>query len=181
MLSERQLLKGARAFDPQILAKIYDQYSPALYRYAVRLLNDSDQAEDCVAETFSRFLHALKRGGGPREHLQAYLYRIAHNWVTDQYRSHAILPLAPDVTKEPEPASDPNPQLSTDDVLQREQVRRALMQLTPEQQQVIVLKYIEGWSNPEVARSMKKTVGSIKSLQHRALETLNNLLSNLNE
>jgi RNA polymerase sigma-70 factor (ECF subfamily) len=93
MTSDKELLKSARAFDQQTLAEIYDQYSPKLYRYAIRLLGDDTQAEDCVAETFSRFLNALQQGGGPKEHLQAYLYRIAHNWITDQYRRQSPVPL----------------------------------------------------------------------------------------
>src|SRR5512138_184862 len=84
--SEQDLLNGARALDMQALAAIYDRYSPGLYAYAMRLLGDECQAEDCVAETFSRFLKSLRAGQGPEEHLQAYLYRIAHNWITDLYR-----------------------------------------------------------------------------------------------
>jgi RNA polymerase sigma-70 factor (ECF subfamily) len=179
MATEKQLLKGARKFDPQALAEIYDQYSPGLYRYAVRLLSDSEHAEECVAETFSRFLHAVKNGGGPSAHLQAYLYRIAHNWITDQYRSPDSQTLELDEPIEAE--LNPNPSSAPKDVLLREQVRSALMQLTPEQRQVIILKYIEGWGNSEVARTMKKTVGAVKSLQHRALATLNLYLTDLYE
>jgi RNA polymerase sigma-70 factor (ECF subfamily) len=175
MSTEKQLLKGARAFEQGSLAEIYDRYSPGLYRYAIRLLGDSNQAEECVAETFSRFLHVIKRGGGPREHLQAYLYRIAHNWVTDQYRSQPALPLDPDYVIEAEPDSDP--QSSGSDVFLKDQVRRALMQLTPTQRQVIALKFLEGWSNVEIAKAMKKPVGAVKSLQHRALAALNRLLA----
>ena len=175
MSTEKKLLKGARAFDRGSLAEIYDQYSPGLYRYAIRLLGDSNQAEECVAETFSRFLQVIKRGSGPREHLQAYLYRIAHNWVTDQYRNQSALPLDPDYEIEGDPDSDP--QLSGSDVFLKDQVRRALMQLTPNQRQVIILKFLEGWNNAEIAKAMKKPVGAIKSLQHRALAALNRLLA----
>jgi len=48
----------------------------------------------------------------------------------------------------------------------------ALRRLTPDQQQVIALKYLEGWENKEIAISLKKPVGAIKSLQHRALASL---------
>jgi RNA polymerase sigma-70 factor (ECF subfamily) len=179
MATEKQLLKGARKFDQQALAEIYDQYSPGLYRYAIRLLNDNNQAEECVAETFSRFLQAIKGGGGPSAHLQAYLYRIAHNWITDQYRSQPSQPVELEETVEAEPGF--NPISSHRDVLIKEQVRSALMQLTSEQRQVIVMKFIEDWSNPEIARTMKKSVGAVKSLQHRALTTLNLLLTDLYE
>ena len=158
MVTEKQLLKGSRNFEEQALAEIYDRYSPALYRYAVRLLNDRNLAEECVAETFSRFLHAIKKGGGPRVHLQAYLYRIAHNWITDHYRYPASHSFELDEQLAPDPESSPKPR--DKEVFLKERVNRALAQLTPDQQQVIVLKFLEGWTNREVARLMKKTIGA---------------------
>jgi RNA polymerase sigma-70 factor (ECF subfamily) len=177
MAAEKQLLKRARSFDQHALTEIYDQYSPMLYRYAIRLLGDSDYAEECVAETFSRFLKVIKRGGGPRENLKAYLYRVAHNWITDQYRSQPALMMELDENLK----IDPEPGPYSNDVLLKEQVRSALMRLTSEQRQVIILKFIEGWSNAEVARAMRKKVGAVKSLQHRALSMLNRLLRDLYE
>ena len=89
MISEQELLTQAGQFDSRALAEIYDLYSPRLYRYAMRLLGDDCAAEDCVSETFSRFLKALQAGKGPRDYLQAYLFRTAHNLVVDHYRRHA--------------------------------------------------------------------------------------------
>ena len=86
MTDDTELLQQAWRFEEQALAAIYDRFSPGLYRYAWRLLGDVHLAEECVAETFSRFLHALQGGRGPQEYLQAYLYRVAHNWITDYYR-----------------------------------------------------------------------------------------------
>ncbi len=129
-------------------------------------------AEDCVADTFSRFLLALKRGGGPRQHLQAYLYRVAHNWVVDHYRR------TPPVALEDQKAlrSDVDLAQRVEHKLESERVRAALRLLTDEQRQVIVLKYLEELSNQEVANIMGKTVGAVKAMQHRALASLERLL-----
>ena len=89
MSKEADLIQRAYRLDGQALAEIYDTYSDAIYRYAMRLLGDVDTAEECVSETFTRFLNALHRKKGPREYLQAYLFRIAHNWITDYYRRAA--------------------------------------------------------------------------------------------
>ena len=94
MPSEHELLQRAHRFDRQALGEIYDKYSPGLYCYAMRLLGDVDLSEECVAETFNRFLRALRRDGGPQNHLQAYLYRVAHNWITDRWRRQP-LPFVP--------------------------------------------------------------------------------------
>jgi RNA polymerase sigma-70 factor (ECF subfamily) len=170
---DTELLELARKFDPQALAQIYDNFSPGLYRYSIRRLSDQTVAEDCVAETFSRFLQALRDDRGPDNFLQAFLYRIAHNWIIDHYRRLPIQPLEltderMDDTADPEKDAGRNQQ--------QEQLRWALRKLTPEQQQVLALKYLEGWENEEIARSLKKPVGAVKSLQHRALVALKKIL-----
>ena len=179
MSSDKRILKLARQFDQHTLADIYDSYSPGLYRYAIRHLGDPSQAEDCVSETFSRFLNALHNGGGPRDHIQAYLYRIAHNWITDQYRRQP--PIAEDVDQDLLSEPEDNPQKIGEQNLEQARVRQALKLLTPDQRQVIVLKYLEGWSNQEVAQIIGKPVGAVKSLQHRAINALQRILLDTNE
>ena len=155
------------------LIEIYEHFSPRLYRYAIRLLGQSDLAEECVAETFSRFLQILKKGGGPRDNLSAYLYRMAHNWITDYYRKQ------PPVEKlEPEMFGDPleNPTAVVTKKIERERVRNALLQLTPEQRQVIVLRFFEDWPHEEIASLIGKTAAATRALQHRALIGLQKML-----
>ena len=173
MTDETDLIQRAGRFEPAALAEIYDCYSPGVFRYAVRLLGDANLAEDCVADTFTRYLIALRGGGGPRDHLQAYLYRIAHNWITDQYRRQPPPPLP---LLDETPGADEDVLQSVIDALQARQVRGALVGLTPEQRQVIVLKYLEGWKNEAVALAIKKPVGAVKALQHRALDALRRAL-----
>lgn len=173
MTDEIQLLIRAKQLDQDALAEIYDQFSPGIYRYAYRHLGEQSLAEDCVSETFSRFINALQRGKGPKTYLRAYLYRIAHNWITDQYRRKKFLdlPLEVDV---PEPGEGPESFV----VMSMEQahVRRAIQQLTQYQRQVIMLKFIEGWDNEEIAQAMGRRVGAVKALQHRGLIALRKIL-----
>lgn len=173
MNPETSLLEQARKFDLTALGEIYDCYSPGVFRYAIRLLGDTDLADECVAETFSRFLKALHNGGGPKDYMRAYLYQVAHHWITDYYRRQPLpaLPLDDEMVNEQD-----NPLKTAAENMDREQVRAALLRLTPEQRQVIVLKYLEGWENEAVAVQLEKPVGSIKALQHRALEALRRIL-----
>ena len=101
--SDPLLLERARRFEKEALAEIFDRYNAGIFRYAMRLLGDTDLARECMSETFSRFLSALRRGAGPKDYLQAYLYRIAHNWITDYYRSKTppSLPLDPELRSDP--------------------------------------------------------------------------------
>ena len=170
--SEKDLLNAAQNIDSKALGQIYDLYSPGLYRYAARFLGDPSVAEDCVAETFSRFIKAIYAKRGPKKYLKAYLYRIAHNWIADYYRR------APDVSELKDTFSDASnaPEQEVNLRLRQEQVRQAIQKLTPDQQQVIMLKYMEGWKNKEIAQAIKKPVGAVKSLQHRALARLKKYL-----
>lgn len=171
---ERDSLVRAGRFEPAALADIYDRYSTDLYRYAVRLLGDADLAEDCVAETFSRFLHTLRGGGGPCQNLRAYLYRVAHNWITDYYRRQPPPPLPLDPSLCADDGQDPSQALERSGDAER--LRAALGLLTADQRQVVVLKFLEGWQNAEIAQTLGKSVGSVKSLQHRALASLRRTL-----
>jgi RNA polymerase sigma-70 factor (ECF subfamily) len=177
--SEQDLVKAAQVFNLEALETIYDRYSEPLYRYGMRLLGDDDLAKECVAETFARFLNALHGGKGPREHLQAYLYRIAHNWVTDVYRRQPPPPLELD---ERHPAGGEfSPEKQAQDRFESEWMRAALYRLPPEQRQVIVLKYVEGWENAEIARALQKAEGNVRVLQHRALAALRKMSEPGNE
>ncbi len=173
--SEQDLLRRARQLDSRALAEIYDCYSPAVYRYAVRLLRVPDRAEDCVAEVFSRFLHALHRGQGPQEYLQAYLYRIAHNWITNEWTRQPPPPFPLEETQCADGKGDPSKTVVA--AMEQDEVRAALAKLTPDQRQVIILKYLEGLENDEVAAALGKPIGAVKSLQHRALAALRRLLA----
>ena len=165
-------LPGVRRLDPEALGAVYDALSPELFRFAYRLLGDSQVAEDVVAETFSRLLKAVRQGGGPEVYLRAYLYRVAHNLAMDHHRAATPLPLDeadPRLTVDapPEPA----------DLRDRQAAREALWRLTADQRQVIVLKFYQGLDNEEVAAVLKKPVGAVKSLQHRALDSMRRMLA----
>ena len=175
MLDDKALLSGARRYEEEILAEIYDRYSASLYRYAVRQLGEPDLAEECVADTFSRFLGALRAGGGPSTYLKPYLYRMAHNWIVDYRRGH------PEIEQELDPeqagSDDALPGKILQDQLEIETMNKALLQLTPDQRQVILLKYGEDLSNKEIAAVLDKTLGAVKALQHRGLASLKRLMT----
>lgn len=156
--------------DEEALGEIYTRHSTELYRYAFRLLGDVHLAEDCVSETFSRFLQALGRGRGPRAYLRAYLYRMAHNWIVDYFRRSPPGEAALDPELAASDQSDPSALASAR--IDRDRLRLALLQVTPDQRQVLVLRYLEGFSNEEVAAALQKSVGAVKALQHRALAAL---------
>jgi RNA polymerase sigma-70 factor (ECF subfamily) len=163
------------SFNKQDLIDIYEDHSPGIYRYAIRLLGDNIVAEDCVSETFSRFLGAIQRGGGgPRDNVRAYLYRVAHNWITDYYRRQPLPELPLDVKEHVELGSNPATLVSEE--MEHERVRSAILRLPPEQQQIIQLRFLENWSHDDVAQVLGKTADATRSMQYRAITSLRRML-----
>ena len=175
MPSNEQLLNQARNLDENALTEIYDTYNLELYKYAYRILGDQMQAEDCVSETFNRFLNALHKGKGPKDNIRAYLYRIAHNWITDQFKSKSNKTIQIDI--EQFSSKEKLPEIQVHDNLSLERVRLAMKNLTPDQRQVIALKFFEGWNSKEISNIMEKLIGAIKSLQYRAISAMKKLIS----
>ncbi|HOT92124.1 MAG TPA: sigma-70 family RNA polymerase sigma factor [Anaerolineae bacterium] len=175
------LLRRARQWNEDALTQIYDTFAPVIYRYVYRHVGHQNTAEEITAETFHRFLVALKQGGGPTEHLSAWLYRVAHNLIVDFYRRQpAQEPESLDGVEETLAESDRGV-VHVEQQMQVERARAALRQLTPLQQQVITLRYLEELSNAEIARVVERTEGAVKALQHRALDSLRRILEEGNE
>lgn len=163
----------------QALAELYEEHSTGLFRYAYRLLGDQDMAEECVSETFSRFLHAVRDGAGSIENARAYLYRTAHNWVMDHYRRQPLPPLSLDDDLNFSEQENVSQQVARE--MLRQKVRTAILRLPAEQQQVIHLRFLEDWSHEEVAAQLGKSVEATRALQHRAMSALRRMLLNIQE
>ena len=174
---EDQWLEGARRLDESALVAIYDSLSPELYNYACRLVGDTTTAEDIVSETFFRFLRALGAGGGPKDHLRAYLYRITHNLAVDHHRRRDEPLENQDLDMQRSPSAE-NPDDAVEHSFAQAQAREVLWRLTHEQRQVIMLKFFQGLSNEEIAAVLEKPVGAVKSLQHRGLKSMRRILEN---
>jgi RNA polymerase sigma-70 factor (ECF subfamily) len=166
--------KASMDYDKEALVEIYERYNSEIFRYGYRMLDDPDLAEDCVADTFHRFLIAV-RSGTSIENIRAYLYRIAHNWITDHYRRRPPLTLPLDENLHS--AQEGNPSHLVGQELDRQRVRSALLRLPAEQRQVIELRFMENWSHIEVADALGKTVEATRALQYRAVEALRQILA----
>ncbi len=150
------------------LAEIYDNHALRIFQYIYHRLGDQSLAEDLTSEVFIRFL----RSRSAPNNVSAFLYRVAHNLIVDYLRTHHATLLLDDQIAEEQ--NDPIQLAEMED--ERRQLRRAILRLAPAQQQVIVLKFLEGLSNEEIARVLSKPAGAIKSLQHRGLVTLRDML-----
>ena len=166
----RRELDGLRKLDPQAVATIYDRYFPDVYRYVFYRLGNESLAEDIASDVFVRLLEAVKAKRGPKTNLKGWLLSTASNVIADHLRHVYRRPT--------EMLSETMPDLGsslTDEVDRRHQadsVRQAYAQLTPEQQNVLALRFGDGCSLEETAAVMQKKVNAVKALQFRALAAL---------
>jgi RNA polymerase sigma-70 factor (ECF subfamily) len=174
LADEATLLDRIRQYDQAALAQVYDDYYDRIYRYVYRFVGQVAAAEDLTANVFLRLLNAVRSGNEPRTNLLAWLYRVAHNLVVDSFRRG---PAAEELElTEWLEGYEPDLTHIVEQKLQLEVVRRALLDLTPAQQQVIALKFLEGLDSVEVGAILNKSEGAIDALQHRALLALRQAL-----
>ena len=168
------LLHKASCFDPDALGQIFDNYYERIFCYVLRRLGNQHTAQNIASETFCRLLQAMNDGKGPKDGELYWLYRVAHNLVVDVYRQadRQPLPLYEGILSEDEPSPEEAALLHQ----KQNRVRWALLQLTEDQQEVLSLKFFEGLDNEQVAEIMQKTIGAVKSLQHRGLASLERFL-----
>lgn len=170
MRDEQALLAQAHALDTDALANIHDLYYGPIFRYVAFRVHDRDIAEDLTSEVFMRFLSALRNQSAPQRTLRGWLYSVAAHVVADHHRGNYRVPHSE--LDESLVSREPGPAEVAEVALVREDLRRALGDLTEEQQNVIALRF--GYELPiqEVARTMGKTEGAIKQLQARAIAAL---------
>jgi RNA polymerase sigma-70 factor (ECF subfamily) len=172
---ESRLLERAREFDAQALAEIYDRYAGPIYRYLYRYLGDAAQAEDLTSEVFLKLLHVLNTRRAPRDRLQGWLYRVAHNLAMDWFRRESKTTTW--ALDERLVAEGDSPSTAMEKLQTQQRLRAAIGSLTPEQQQVILLRFGEGFKITEVSQLLGKSEGAIKIMQHRAIKRLRKLLA----
>jgi RNA polymerase sigma-70 factor, ECF subfamily len=176
MQDEVQLIQRARQGDLAAVSELYNLHVDRIYQYVRYRTGDDQTAEDITAEVFLRAIESLGSYNDQGAPFVAWLYRIAHARVVDYWRSSK--------RRQTAPLDDPLLQdglVMTDDAIdidfvQHRSLWSTLRQLTDDQQNVIILKFVQGLSNAEIARMMGKTEGAIKALQRRALEALARLL-----
>jgi RNA polymerase sigma-70 factor (ECF subfamily) len=163
-------LKNLRELDAQSVGAIYDQYFSEVYRYVLYRIGDPTLAEDIASDVFIRLLEAVDGGRPPQSNLKGWLIGTASHVVTDHMRKKYRHP----EEEISESLADRGPSLASE-IDQREEnrmVNKALVQLTPEQQHVLALRFGQGYSLEETAIFMNKNINAVKALQFRALAAL---------
>lgn len=174
-INEKALLFRAQAGDRKAAGTLYEYYYKEIYTYIFYRVSDASTAEDLSAEVFVRMIRRLPSYLDQGKPFISWLYTIAKNLVIDHYRIQD--------KRDPMPIKDQlleDDQLKPDRQLQNQEAvdsfRRAIRHLTEQQQSVIIHRFVEGRSIQDIADLIDKSERAVRSLQHRALRSLEKAL-----
>ena len=155
----------------KIYSDIYDKYVDKIYRFVVLKVKSPETAEDLCSEVFLRGWQAFKEKEGKIDNIQAFLYQIARNLLTDHYRQEGRAQM---VSVEYAPITDSSQDLEEKAMLNSEidQVKAVLADIKDEYREVLIWYYLDEFSVPEIAKILNKSEPACRVLIHRALNAL---------
>lgn len=165
------LLHGVKEMDAEALAKVFDLYAPAIYKYAFRQCGNAVMADQIVGDVFAKLLEQLSQGNGPCSNIRSYLFEMAYHAIVDEIRRiHRMMPIS--IVEDFLPAANYTDLAAEDQVMLDALWRAMKNDLTDHQRHVVILRLLEGFSLKETAQIMGKTVNNIKVTQNRAVAVL---------
>ena len=167
----RALVERAQRGDRDALEELYLLHFDRIYSYLHLSVGNRHDAEDLTTQTFLKMLEAIGRFRWQAAPFSAWLFRIAHNLAMDHFRSRRRVQTEEEVP-EPPGAEESSAEEQALDSLGQAGMLELIERLSAEQRQVLTLKFLFGFGNREVATILGKTEGAVKSLQHRALASL---------
>lgn len=164
----------ARKLDREAFGKIYDHFAGKLYKFIYFRVGHKELAEDIMADTFVKAWTRIDQLSSANA-LSSWLYQIAKNNVIDYYRVKKVTVDLEEVVDVLEDAASPIDDANL--MIEHKVVMELMQNLPEEQQQVIRYKFFEELENIEIAQIMGKSEGSVRVIQHRAINKLKELLS----
>ena len=169
------LATRAAGGDAEAFGALYDRYVDAVYRYVYYRVRNEAEAEDVTSEVFLKALRAIPRYQ-PRQPFLAWLYRIARNTLIDRLRRARPQVSFEDALQHPNADRVLDPDARLERLSDSADLRAAIARLTPLQQEVIVLRFVEGLDTKEIGRIVGRRDGTVRGIEFRALGALRQLL-----
>jgi RNA polymerase sigma-70 factor (ECF subfamily) len=170
-LDETTMVRLSQKGDKEMFAHLYQAYLDRIYRYVLFRVVDEQLAEDITSQVFLRAWEKLSTYVPGQSPFIAWIYRIAHNSIVDYYRIKKAT-ISIDNAPPAELSHFDRVEEKLDTQIQSQKLRMALDSLTKEQQEVLLLKFVDGLSTSEIAKLLKKQEGAIRALQMRGLQGL---------
>src|SRR5438105_15181437 len=171
----RELVARGQQGDRDALEELYLIHFDRIYSYLHVTVGNRHDAEDLTTQTFLKMLESIGKFRWGSAPFSAWLFRIAHNLAMDHFRAARRWQPEEEVP-EPEPDDSTSAEAGAFESIGHKSMLELIDDLSAEQQQVLTLKFVFGFSNGEAATILGKSEGAVKSLQHRALVTLHKKL-----
>jgi RNA polymerase sigma-70 factor, ECF subfamily len=168
-------LERARNDDKEAITEIYLSYYEAVYQFVRLRVGEEELAEDLTSDIFLKFIKALKTEKAPHTSLRGWIFRVARNHINDYFGKEKPLP-AETIEQWFDIEGDPDPEIQVFQTVEAERIRKAISQLLPSQQEVLLLRFDQQLSLQETADVMDKKPNAIKALQFRAVTALREIL-----
>jgi RNA polymerase sigma-70 factor (ECF subfamily) len=156
--------KGNKEYKEKLFRYIY----PKLYRFIYYRTNNKTEAEDLTGDVILKIAKSLPRQKG---NFNSWIYKIARNTLIDFYRRQSVRKSKMSVDEVPGEIPDESKDF-TEHILNEASLKKAMKLLTGRQKEVIILKFIEGYKNKEIAKIIGTSEGAVKLLQFRALKQM---------
>jgi RNA polymerase sigma-70 factor (ECF subfamily) len=168
--------------DRDAFGKLYDMYIERIYKYVYYHTGDAMVSEDLTQDIFIKAWGAINRFEWKGQPFSSWLFRIAHNCTVDYYRSSQRESLLKEQLSTSSAESEPgftiaNPVQEVERKLTHQELLNAISNLSAAQKEVIILKFLEGMENHEIAQITGKKEGAIRITQMRALAALREIMS----
>lgn len=171
-LTDAQLVEQAQSGSSEAVSMLYRRHRPAIFRYALSKIYNQQQAQDITSEIFLRMVKHLPQYEITAVPFTVWLFRIAHNYTISFRKKEYAKQLVPlsgvELTSRPEE----NPAFVTEQTLALETLSEGLQQIDEAQREVLILRFLVGMPLKEVAQTLDKSVGAVKTLQHRGTAAL---------
>lgn len=171
----RDTIRRAQGRDPTAISELYYHYAGLVLRYIQLRVVEPELAQDLTQEVFIKVINGIERFEYRDEKsFLGWLYTIAGNVLCSYQRRRRVVSTPFDTR------DDLVDQRSQDDaraIADRVTIQQAMGQLTPDQQQVLTLRFFADMSNSEIAGLLRRTEGAVKAIQHRALQSLQKILN----
>lgn len=179
-LSDEEVVALASKGDKEAFGVLYERNVERIYNYVYYRTGNVHDAEDLTARVFQRAMNHIQNYQDRGVPYSAWLYRIAHNlianWHRDKKRKVEI-----SLTDTPLVSKETSPDITVIKNQQRDQLLRIIKTLPDERQSLLILKFVEHYSNAEIGEIMGRSEGAIKSLYHRTLLSLREMLGDIED
>jgi len=166
-----RLVEQAQQGKREALEELYLLHFDRIYSYLHMNVGNRHDAEDLTTQVFVKMLESIGKFRWRSAPFSAWLFRIAHNLAMDHFRASKRWQSEEEVP-EPDPGEGSAAEQEAFESIGRQSMLELIQKLSHDQQQVLTLKFVFNFSNAEAATILDKTEGAIKSLQHRALASL---------